>query len=348
MKYLIGYRPSEVDSERNILDYVLNSEEIHGVEVSFSELEGTDYLSYNLEMARRLKKAGKIYQVHLPEMDKNNLSLLSQLNRVAEITGSSVHAVVHHALGTSIEEDIQMTFEMLDAMYQYIQDHRLNIVLHLENLNQIRNLSIFPKEVHDKYRNIVGRERININRIDEILIHYPHLKFCLDFGHVVSDALAYQLTPLQMERVGNIHIHDANEESDHQLNGTCTDIKITDAFIKSVFNLKHFKGYGVIEVAKVNLGAQIGETIKILEKEIKLMKGKHYSEIVLVNGEQMKRDLAFEDCQACGSKKGEFHQSYCEKEVCPLCGKYLSECNHREGYALDENIDIEVLNKVTA
>lgn len=71
------------------------------------------------------------------------------------------------------------------------------------------------------------------------------------------------------------------------------------------------------------------------------MKGKYYNEVVLTNGETMPREQSFEDCPKCGSKKNENHQSYCEREICPLCGKYFIECNHLEGYALEGEAVVE-------
>ncbi len=334
MKYLIGYIPSEVDASRDILPFVLNSKEIEGIEVNFSEYESTEWLEYNIDLARKLTAKGKTYQIHLPEMTSANLHILDKLEHIIPEVGGQINAVLHHALGKTLEEDIALTFEMLDMIYKYLEERNLNVIIHLENLNVIRSLDIFPKERHEAMRHIVGRERININRIDEILQEYPALKLCLDCGHVISDKLEFGLTPLQKQRVGNIHIHDADEHSDHKLNGSCTDIRLTDAFVKSVFNLESYSGYGVIEVAKVNLGSNTEETIKILEKEIQLMKGQHYTDIVFTDGEKMPRDRATEDCAKCGSKKGEFHQSYCEAEICPMCGKYLSECNHMEGYEI--------------
>lgn len=341
MRYLIGYIPSEVDDQRAILSYVLSSDEIDGVEVNFNKEEAIHWLEYNIELAKCLKAKGKIYQIHLPEMTEDALFILDKIGRIIDEVGGPINAVVHHAMGTSIDEDIVLTFEMLDMIYDYLSEHDLDIIIHLENLNIIRSLDNFPKSAHDKWLKIVGRERINVTRIDEILIAYPKLKFCLDFGHMISDKLDFKLTPLQKARVGNIHIHDADDRADHKPSGTCTDIRQMDAFVKSVLNLKNYEGHGVIEVAKVNLGTNLEDTIGILEKEIKLMKGKHYSEIVLTNGEVMKRDKAFEDCSKCGAKKGEFHQSYCEREICPLCDKYISECNHLEGY-LVEDIMVDV------
>ncbi len=335
MRYLIGYIPAEVDEQRAILSYVLNSEEIDGVEVNFNKEEASQWLEYNIELAKGLKKIGKIYQVHLPEMTKDSLFILDKIGKIIDAVGGPINAVVHHAMGSSIDEDLALTFDMLDMIYEYLDENRLEIIIHLENLNIIRSLDNFPKSVHDKWLRIVGRDRINVTRIDEILIAYPKLKFCLDFGHMISDKLDFKLTPLQKERIGNLHIHDADDQADHKPNGSCTDIRQMDTFVKSVLNLKNYEGHGVIEVAKVNLGTDLEAAISILEKEIRLMKGQHYSEMVLPNGEIMKRDKAFEDCSKCGARKGEFHQSYCEMEICPLCDKYISECNHLEGYVIE-------------
>lgn len=337
MKYLIGYIPSEVDADRDILEYVLESDVIKGIEVNFSVLEAVDFLEYNIDLARRLNAKGKVYQIHLPEITEDNIHILGQLKYIIPETGGKINAVLHHALGSSIEEDMILTYEMLDRVYAYLKAHDLNVDIHLENLNVIRSLDIFPKAKQQSMKHIVGRDRINIDRIDTILKAYPELKLCLDIGHVISDKLKFALSPLQKDRVGNIHIHDADERADHKRNGTCTDIKRTDAFAKSIFNMETYTGYGVIEIAKVNLGSNIEETIQILEKEIKLMEGKHYIEVVFTDGEKMTRDQALVACTQCGAKPGEFHQSYCEKEICPLCGKYLSECHHMEGYAIDSS-----------
>ncbi len=337
MKYLIGYIPSELDANRDILEYVLKSSAIDGIEVNFSEREAVDFLEYNIDLASRLNANGKVYQIHLPEIREDNVHILGQLKHIIPKTGGQINAVLHHALGSSVEEDMALTYEMLDRVYAYLKAHDLNVVIHLENLNVIRSLDIFPKDKQPSMKHIVGRERINIDRIDAVLKAYPELKLCLDIGHVISDNLKFALSPLQRERVGNIHIHDADEQADHKRNGTCTDIRRIDAFAKSVLNLETYTGYGVVEIAKVNLGSNMEETIQILEKEIKLMEGKHYVEVVFTDGEKMTRDQALEDCTKCGAAVGEFHQSYCEKEICPLCGKYLSECNHMEGYAIDSS-----------
>lgn len=347
MKYLIGYRPSEMDVNRDILPYILASEEIQGVEVYFSEEEATRWQDYHMDMARQLRNHGKLYQVHLPELNSKNIHLLSRLKPMIDLYGS-INAVIHHAMGCDIEEDIQLTFEMLDLIFDYLQIQDLNIVIHLENLNMIRSLAIFPEEDHDRWRHIIGRQRINIDLIDEILIRYPELKFCLDIGHVISDKMSFNLSVLQKQRIGNIHIHDADEQADHQRNGTCTDILWTDACVKSVFNIAHFNGVGVIEVAKSNLDDNMAKAIAILEKEIKLMKGKHYTEVTLVDGQVLPRDKAIEACERCGSDVGEMHQSYCECEICPLCGKYLSECHHMEGYTLDAVESCVVTKEVSA
>lgn len=337
MKFLIGYIPSETDAKRDILPYVLASHEIDGVEVNFSEIEAGHWLDYNVHMARTLTEAGKIYQVHLPEITPESLTVLDNLEPLIQAVGGQLNAVVHHALGKSVEEDIEKTFWMIDMIYSRLKQKGLNVVIHLENLNVINSLDIFPEETHDKWKHIVGRERININRIDRFLEKYPELKLCLDIGHVISDKLSFELSSLQKERVGNIHIHDADHHCDHKRNGTCTDIRLVDAFVKSVFNLKSFCGHGVIEIAKSNLGFCTEETITILEKEIQLMKGQHYSEIIFTDGTQMPRDKAFGTCSVCAAEAGEHHQSYCEKEVCPLCGKYLNECSHMEGYSIDSD-----------
>ncbi|MBN2899645.1 MAG: hypothetical protein JXO44_12805 [Clostridia bacterium] len=335
MKYLIGYIPSEVDAARDILPYVMASEEIDGVEVNFSASEATEWLDYNISLAEQLTSMGKVYQVHLPVITQESLFVLGQLKDLVPAAGGRINAVVHHALGQSVDEDLVLTVDMLDQIYDYLHKNDLNVDVHLENLNVIGSLDIFPEESHEKWRPIVGRERININRIDEILGKYPSLKLCLDVGHVIADKLDFRLTTLQKERVGNIHIHDADERSDHRRNGSCTDIRLTDAFVKSVFNLENYRGYGVIEVAKVHLGSSTAESINILEKEIRLIKGKHYSDIVFTDGVKMERDKALEICAICGASAGEYHQSYCEQEICPLCGKYLKDCNHMEGYHVE-------------
>lgn len=332
MKYLIGYRPSEIDTQRNIIEYIVNSKNIHGVEINFSMDEATTYLEYNIELARKLKEHKKAFQIHLPDMTEPNMVILDGVKTICEAIHSPIQAVIHHALGKTVEEDFELTYKMLGQMYEYISKQDIPIHLLLENLNIIRSLDIFPKEQHAANMHIVGRQRINIHNMDPILKRYPQLGMCLDCGHVISDALPFQLSNIQRSRVSNMHIHDADHQSDHQLNGTCTNIKLTDAFVKTVFNLPNYSGFGVIEISKNHLCDDISNTIKILEREIQLMKGMQYTDIVLVNGDIMKRDLAFETCDACGAEKGQMHQSYCSKEICPLCDKYLSECHHREGY----------------
>lgn len=71
------------------------------------------------------------------------------------------------------------------------------------------------------------------------------------------------------------------------------------------------------------------------------MNENQYAEIVLVDGETVTRDKAYELCQKCGAKAGAYHQPYCMNEICPLCGKFLIECNHIEGYALESAMNRE-------
>lgn len=70
---------------------------------------------------------------------------------------------------------------------------------------------------------------------------------------------------------------------------------------------------------------------------------RQFNTIIFTDGTGMARDRAFEDCSVCGAEKSAYHKAYCQREICPLCGKYLSECHHMEGYT-SEAESTEILN----
>ncbi len=86
-------------------------------------------------------------------------------------------------------------------------------------------------------------------------------------------------------------------------------------------------------------------------EKVKRTTNDNYTEIVLTTGEIFPRDKSFENCPMCGVSKGDYHIAYCNREVCPLCNQYISECDHLEGYEMDastKSVIDECLSELSA
>lgn len=173
-----------------------------------------------------------IFQCHTPKLpDENKIfEYLDDVNKLSIVYNKSINVVLHPLENDDFEVSILETINYIKEIISYIKHNNLNIIISLENLNFHHN-----------------RKRINVNEIDQILIKEETLKFTYDIGHDIFDNQTNtKLTKIQKQKINNLHLHNINENKDHQIiNSNKKNIKYIK---KALTDAKKYTNKIVLEV----------------------------------------------------------------------------------------------------
>lgn len=164
------------------------------------EIASADYVVME-KMLKFAIKNNLTFQCHAPKRsnDLEILSYLDNLGKLSQIYNKKINVVFHSKEDDNLNLSIINTKVFLKKVLNYINDNNLNISISLENLNFHHN-----------------HNRINIDKIDTILMEFDDLNFTYDIGHDIFDNHSNsKLSALQIQRLNNIHIHNVHNNLDH-------------------------------------------------------------------------------------------------------------------------------------
>jgi sugar phosphate isomerase/epimerase len=223
-------------------DYIIDGFEING-----NPNDEYDY-HYMATLCKLFKMYNRLIQFHAPfnfqqhydDLDYLNESL-SIYEEFAAILNYPITLVIHTVDSFDTEIAISRTHRFLENLTILKKINNYNIVFSIENLN-----------------NTSDHKRLNTSMLYELLERHPHINFCWDIGHEVSENNCnYYLNNTMRHSINNVHIHDIHHKDHYPFDYGKTDYERALSYLNTI-------QYTGSVVTEINICYLRGETL--LEK----------------------------------------------------------------------------------